>query len=153
MIAGATSSSPSIDYSLPFQQLNNATEEAAQSSYSVERPQNTTNAKIYDQIIDASKKYGIYGDTALRIAKCESDFHQFDENGNVARGKVNPSDVGVFQINEKYHLDRSQNLDLDIHTTKGNIEYAMWLMKKEGTKHWNWSKPCWGNDGKVLAQK
>ncbi|MCX6713954.1 MAG: hypothetical protein NTV48_02510 [Candidatus Vogelbacteria bacterium] len=153
MIASATSSSPSIDYSLPFHQLSDATEEVVKNNYSVEKPTNSSSAKIYDLIIDTSKKYGVYADTALRIAKCESNFQQYDENGNIVRGKVNPNDAGVFQINEKYHLRRSQGLNLDIHTTKGNIEYAMWLMKNEGNKHWNWSKPCWGADGKILAEK
>jgi hypothetical protein len=92
-----------------------------------------------------SAKYGIHADTALKIAKCESEFHQYNSsNGEVYRGEVNPADVGVFQINEKYHLERSESLGLDIHKTHDNIEYAMWLMKKEGNRHWNWSKPCWG---------
>ncbi len=119
----------------------------------MEKPKNPASAKIYDQIIDTSKKYGIYADTALKIAKCESGFNQFDENGEIVRGIVNSKDVGVFQINEGYHLNQSQALDMDIHTTKGNIEYALWLMKKEGIKHWNWSKPCWGNEENFVAQK
>lgn len=116
-------------------------------TYSVERPTNVASAKIYDEIIEASDKYGIHTDTALRIAMCESNFRQYDEKGEILHGKKNPADAGVFQINKKWHLSQSQALDLDIYTTKGNIEYAMQLMKKEGNKHWNWSKPCWGKEG------
>ena len=115
-------------------------------TYSVEHPTSTSGAAIYDQIIDQSAKYGLNTDTALRIAKCESTFRQYNENGEVIRGKVNPADVGVFQVNEKYHLSRSKTLGFDIHQTADNIEYAMWLMKKEGTRHWNWSKPCWSQE-------
>ena len=116
-------------------------------TYSVERPTSASGQMIYDQIIVSSAKYGIHADTALRIARCESNFRQYNSDGEVLRGKQNSADAGVFQINEKYHLDRSQDLDLDIHQTQGNIEYAMWLMKKEGNRHWNWSKPCWGKEG------
>lgn len=115
-------------------------------AYSIERPTNTAKAEIYDQIIDQSAKYGLQADTALRIAKCESEFHQYTSDGEVYRGEVNPADVGIFQINEKYHLSRSEALGFDIHQTADNIEYAMWLMKKEGNRHWNWSKPCWNKD-------
>src|SRR6185503_2906496 len=34
----------------------------------------------------------------IDIARCESTFRQFDENGQVLRGKVNKGDVGVMQI-------------------------------------------------------
>jgi len=111
-------------------------------TYSVARPEAAASGQVYDKIVEVSKKYGVNTDTALRIASCESNLRQF--NGEtVIRGKVNPKDVGVFQINEDYHLNRSGNLDFNIYQTDGNIEYAMWLMKQEGNRHWNWSKPCW----------
>lgn len=82
---------------------------------------------------------------AIRIAKCESGLKQFDENGEVLRGKQNSQDVGVFQINEKYHLEASKKMGFNIYAEQGNIDYAMWLMKKDGTKPWNWSRDnCWG---------
>ena len=43
----------------------------------------------------------------ISIAKCESDFRQFDSKGNIHRGVKNSRDVGVMQINEIYHLDTS----------------------------------------------
>lgn len=115
--------------------------------YSVERPTSTQSQKIYDQIILSSHEYGVDTDNALRIAKCESGLRQYNEEGNLLRGKQNPADAGIFQINENYHLKQSQTQNFDIHSTQGNIEYAMWLMKKEGNRHWNWSKPCWGKEG------
>lgn len=112
-------------------------------TYSVERPVSQASNAVYDEIIDLSAKYDLNTDIALRIANCESNLRQYNSEGKILRGKVNPADAGVFQINEKYHLERSETLDLDIHKTHDNIEYAMWLMKKEGTRHWNSSKPCW----------
>jgi len=123
------------------------TESAQVETYSVERPEGVSALKIYNEIISAGTKYGIKTDTALRIARAESNFRQYDENGTVLRGKENPADVGIFQINEKYHLDRSEKLGFDIHNAHDNIEYAMWLLKNEGTRHWNWSKSKWGGSG------
>ena len=79
---------------------------------------------------------------AVAIAFCESGLRQY-HNGKTLQGVVNAQDKGVFQVNEKYHLERSRALGLDIHTTKGNIEYALWLLEREGDRHWNASKPCW----------
>lgn len=81
----------------------------------------------------------------LEIARCESQFRQF-KDGNVLRGELNADDVGVFQINEHYHLEASKKMGLDIHTTKGNIDYAKYLYQHQGTTPWNWSKNCWNNE-------
>ena len=99
-------------------------------------------ASIEDYIIFRAQAYHYPVQKALAIAYCESGMRQFN-NGKVLSGVVNNKDKGVFQINEKYHLERSKSLGLDIHTTQGNIDYAIWLMEREGDKHWNASKPCW----------
>ncbi|MCX6719269.1 MAG: hypothetical protein NTZ38_02750 [Candidatus Taylorbacteria bacterium] len=46
-----------------------------------------------------------YADTPILvdIARCESRFHQFNEDGTVVRGEINKKDVGIMQINETYH--------------------------------------------------
>ncbi len=85
----------------------------------------------------------------LEIARCESHYRQYDETGDVLRGNHNPRDVGIFQINERFHLDQSQKLGYDIYTAEGNIRYAIWLSEKEGIGHWSASRPCWG---KVVSQ-
>jgi len=127
---------------------NNVKAESAQvETYSVERPEDATALSIYNEIITASTKYGVKTDLALRIARAESNFHQHDSNGNVLRGIVNSADVGIFQINEKYHLDRSEKLGFDIHNAHDNIGYAMWLLKNDGTSPWNWSKFKWSGTG------
>ncbi len=149
LIITASSTGPALAINPLVTSKINGQEVAQVETYSIERPTSTASGAIYDKIVASSAKYGIHTDTALRIAKCESDFAQYDNAGEVKRGKVNPQDVGVFQINEKWHLDQSQAEGLDIHTTAGNIEYAMQLMKKEGNRHWNWSKPCWGAEGPV----
>ena len=78
-----------------------------------------------------------------KVAQCESEFRQTDGNGDVLRGIVNPFDVGVMQVNEKYHLDRSKEMGMNIYTLDGNLQYARALYNESGTAPWSASKPCW----------
>ena len=94
---------------------------------------------IEEQIIEAFPDAPVM----LRIAYCESRFRQFNPDGSVFRGELNPKDTGLFQINERYHLAEAQKLGLDIYTTSGNIAYARILYDSQGTVPWNWSKGCW----------
>ena len=95
---------------------------------------------VLELINEISEHYDVDRALALEIARCESRFQQYhDKDGSLVRGRRNPSDVGVFQINEKYHLERSRAEGFDIYTPAGNIGYAMWLMKRDGDRHWRWS--------------
>jgi len=86
----------------------------------------------------------------IEIARCESEFRQFNKNGTVLTGYVDPRDTGVFQINTYYHLNTSQQLGLDIFTLKGNMAYARWLYEREGSRPWNASKPCWNPHREIV---
>lgn len=92
-----------------------------------------------------------FADTPIlvEIARCESTFMHY-KDGEVVRGKVDNADVGVMQINERYHLETAEKLGYDIHTIDGNMAYAKYLYEKSGSKPWNASKPCWS---KALAMK
>jgi hypothetical protein len=81
------------------------------------------------------------------IAYCESRFRHLTKDGEIFRGKVNKSDIGVMQINTYYHRDAAEKLDIDLYSLNGNLEYAQYLYEKEGTVPWNSSKPCWGKGG------
>ena len=106
---------------------------------------------IPELITEHAHTFGVSKDLAQAIAYCESTTQQYSKNlaedgtPRVLRGVQNPADVGVFQINEKYHLERSKSLGYNIYTTEGNIDYGLWLLKNEGSKHWKASEPCWGN--------
>ena len=88
----------------------------------------------------------------VEIAKCESQFTQFDKDGSVHRGRANNADVGAFQINEYYHLKHSKGLDMDIHTLEGNMKYARHLYESEGVDPWSASSPCWGKYTEVAKK-
>lgn len=86
------------------------------------------------------------------ICACESALRkdgkptQFNPDGTVRRGKVNHNDIGMCQINiepRNGHLAQAKKMGLDLFTEEGNIKYANWLYKQEGSSPWNWSKNCW----------
>jgi hypothetical protein len=77
------------------------------------------------------------------IARCESNFHQYDKNGNIVRGRVNSADIGVMQINEKYHAETAKKLGIDLYTVEGNVAYAKHLYAEQGAQPWISSSKCW----------
>lgn len=79
----------------------------------------------------------------IKIARCESDFRQFDDKGNVLKNPDSTA-TGVMQIMSSYHRKIAAKLGYDIRTLDGNLKYAMWLYKSEGTTPWDSSMDCWG---------
>jgi len=87
------------------------------------------------------------------VASCESQFIQFNLDGTIHRGWINPQDVGVMQINEKYHLSDSIKLGFDIYTLEGNMAYAKHLYKTQGTRPWEYSSHCWNKTREVALSE
>ena len=118
-------------------------------TYSEISEQVNTKVKTTEEIIAEH-----FADTPIlkKIAFCESRYRQFNEDGTVLRGVVNPKDVGVMQINEKYHLEASKKLGYDIYTLEGNIDYAKDLYSKQGSRPWVHSSHCWGASAQVAQQ-
>lgn len=79
----------------------------------------------------------------IDIAECESHFRQTNSDGEIFRGMRNPADVGVMQINEKYHSKTAKRLGLNIYTLEGNLTYARYLYENEGARPWLPSSQCW----------
>ena len=86
-----------------------------------------------------------YADTPILvdIARCESNFRQFDADGKIVRGRVNKEDIGVMQINEKYQGPTAKLLGLDLYTVEGNVAYAKHLYEEQGAQPWSASSKCW----------
>lgn len=79
------------------------------------------------------------------ICRCESGLNQFEADGiTVLRGRVNPLDIGICQINLKYHGEAAERLQYDLFTLEGNIRYANHLYTAQGATPWKWSAPCHG---------
>lgn len=78
------------------------------------------------------------------IARCESSMRQQGEDGEILRGEVDADDIGVMQINTRYHQETADELGIDIYSLNGNLEYAKYLYEKQGVRPWKASMPCWG---------
>lgn len=94
-----------------------------------------------------------YKDTPelAEIAKCESNFRQYDAKGAILHGTVNKDDIGIMQINQYYNGVNADKLGYDIFTIEGNLAYAKVLYGKFGTAPWSSSEKCW--EDKIVAIK
>ncbi len=81
----------------------------------------------------------------IQIARCESHFRHTLADGTVLRGRVDPADTGVMQINMRYHSAKAEELGLDLTDMYDNMAYARDLYLRQGTKPWNASSPCWSH--------
>lgn len=79
----------------------------------------------------------------ITIAKCESSFRHTLADGSVLKGRVDPADTGVMQINKRYHNDKAVTMNLDLDDIYDNMAYAKHLYETQGTQPWNASAPCW----------
>lgn len=86
------------------------------------------------------------------VARCESRFTQFGKDGKIIRGTKNPYDIGVMQINERYHLEKSKKLNMDIYTLDGNLAYARHLYKNQGARPWMASSGCWARFAELAVR-
>ena len=93
----------------------------------------------------AVRKYFAQTPEMISIAKCESEFRQFDSNGTTLRGGMGGKMIGVFQFHEDYHRAAARALGFNIDSLLGNIAYAKTIYAHEGTTPWNSSKHCWGS--------
>lgn len=87
------------------------------------------------------------------VAKCESRFRQYNSYGDVLRGRQNAQDVGVLQINERYHGAKAKQLGINIYSLEGNLEYGRYLYETSGTAPWVHSSKCWGTTREVALAK
>jgi len=74
----------------------------------------------------------------VRVAFCESSFlpHAYNPTNE-------SHDGGVFQISEKYHGERMDELGLDPYDVRDNLAYARVLYNESGLQPWSASKRCW----------
>jgi hypothetical protein len=78
-----------------------------------------------------------------RIAQCESWGQQWTHDGKVLRGKRNPQDVGLFQINAVVWAKKAEELGYDLHTREGNTQMARYIFAHYGSVPWQASAKCW----------
>jgi hypothetical protein len=78
-----------------------------------------------------------------RIAQCESWGQHLTREGKVLRGKRNPQDLGLFQINAVVWTKKAEELGYDIRTRDGNAHMARYIFENYGSVPWHASAKCW----------
>jgi hypothetical protein len=78
-----------------------------------------------------------------RIARCESWGQHWTRDGKVLRGKRNPQDIGLFQINAVVWTKKAEELGYDIRTREGNTHMARYIFENYGSVPWQASMKCW----------
>ena len=79
-----------------------------------------------------------------RIAQCESRGQHFAKDGKVVRGKRNPQDTGLFQINAVVWAKKAEELGYNIRSPEGNEQMARYIFENYGSVPWQSSAKCWG---------
>lgn len=102
---------------------------------------------------ETQKEQIIIPEVLKKIAWCESKNRQFNDDGSIHRGEINPKDIGYFQINEYWNGEEALSLGFDIYTLEGNTKMALHLYSKKGSQPWNWSSGCWNNPNRVWIEK
>lgn len=96
------------------------------------------------EIVKMIKKHFPDEPLAIKIADCESIGLRHYVKGEVLRGELVKEDVGLFQINETYWLEKSKKLGIDIYDLEGNIKMARHIYDTQGLSAWSASfKNCW----------
>lgn len=83
------------------------------------------------------------------IAKCESTYRHFDNNGQPLKNSHGSSAIGVMQIMASYHEEPAKAMGYNINSLQGNLEYAKYLFEQKGTQPWASSKKCWSQYGRA----
>lgn len=79
----------------------------------------------------------------IDVARCESTFRHYLEDGSVLQGRVDPRDTGVMQINKYYHEATATKMELNLEDIHDNMAYARHLYETQGVQPWSASAPCW----------
>jgi hypothetical protein len=129
------------------------TSETGTQSPTVSNIENSEARFIDSKVVESYVKEQFKDEPILvDVARCESTFRQFDDTGNIIRGKVNDKDVGVMQINEHYHADDAAKLGYNIYTTEGNVAFGKYLYEKYGVQPWVSSSKCWSSGGQLALK-
>lgn len=102
--------------------------------------ESVTEEEVINYIKQFSEKYDVDPDLAMSIASCESDYYYKAKNPH-------SSAEGVFQMIDSTWEYTMKWMGLSTTTPKTeipiSIEAGVFLLSKEGTRHWLESRPNW----------
>jgi len=97
----------------------------------------TTETALVAEVTPTSEVEGLVRDyfsdipILAEVARCESTFRHTLDDGSVLRGRVDPRDTGVMQINTYYHQATAEAMGLDIEDFYHNMVYARHLYETQ----------------------
>lgn len=98
--------------------------------------------EIKELVIEKAKEIEVDPHLALAIIECESGFKRYAKNQG-------SSAFSYFQFIDSTWEWTIIRMGLPSDTKKSDIpegiEAGLWLLKQDGTRHWNESKNCWEN--------
>jgi len=118
----------------------------ALSAHSTLAATSTATTTEYFTPTEVEKRVREYFATApamIEIARCESKFRHYTDDGSVLRGGAGGGMIGVFQFYEAVHAGGAATLGLNLSTLEGNLAYAKHVYDTQGTTPWNSSRSCW----------
>ena len=72
----------------------------------------------------------------VEVARLESGFVHYKENGQVLKGHVTPADTGLMQVNCTTWCDDAKELGLDIWNIVDNVKMARHIYDTQGITAW-----------------
>lgn len=115
---------------------------------------NPSKDEIRKMLTEAAQRNGIPPEIVMAIAFKESEWRQFDNNGDPLRGRWSPSDQGIMQINQDAHPAAFPRARTDI---VYNIEYGAGYFKELYVRYGTWPEAVsaynYGSARRDLATK
>ena len=100
----------------------------------------STEKDVFSLIGYFAEKYGVDADLAFKIVECESNWNEYARNGSSTAKSYFQFLNGTW----KETMRRMGNpRNTDVFNTYEHIKAGIWLLSKDGTRHWNESKECW----------
>ena len=116
--------------------------------------------EVEEKVVLIGTEYTVPEYTDLQnIADCESGVRNADgtavrwsakqrnDDGSVVIGNAGTlvgEDIGKWQINTYFHLERARSLGIDLYSESGNERYAKILFHQVGGAPWSASRDCHG---------
>jgi hypothetical protein len=72
----------------------------------------------------------------IQVAKMESRFTHYKEDGTVLEGWITKGDLGLFQISRPHWQKEADRLGLNLHNIVDNVKMARYIYDKQGITAW-----------------
>ena len=72
----------------------------------------------------------------VEVARLESNFVHYKENGEVLKGWITPADIGLMQVNCTAWCGKAKEMGLNLHNIIDNVHMARYIYDTQGITAW-----------------